>query len=171
MTISKTELHTAIASIIDTGADRDTAIITLMTEQSITLNMATNIYAEYARDNGLTTAKVSHKAEALNYIEGIYLDDEWDVKAVSDMVIDIVSKFGVAESTARDYCKAYSEQLGVQHPVANPRAAMFDYLVANPDCTKAEFKEFAQDLGRSDSNINEYWKGMELHRAIVEAQA
>lgn len=168
MTISKTELRTAIAAIIDTGAERDTAIITLMTEQSITLNMATNVYAEYARDTGLTTAKVSHKAEALSDLAEEYGDD-WTVKSVANAVIDLVDSYGVAESTARDYCKAYSDQLGVAHPISNPRAAIFDYLVANPECTKAEFKEFAQGLGRSDSNINEYWKGMELHRAILAA--
>ena len=168
MITSKTELLNAIAAIHDTGASRDTAIITLMTEQEITLNMATNIWGEYARDNGLTSAKVSHKADALRYLDDTYSED-WTVQTVADAVVEMVAEYGIAESTARDYCKAYSEQLGCTHPVANPRAAMFDYLVANSECTKAEFKEFAQDLGRSDSNINEYWKGMELHRAILDA--
>ncbi len=160
-------ISTTIKTLLDADATRDTVIITLVTDHKLTLNKATNEYATYARDNGLTTVATSHKQAALTWMAVAY--PTWDHADVMDAVIEIQAKFNVADSTARDYARAHSEILGVTHPTVNPRAAMFDYLVANPDCDKAEFKAFAKDLGRSDSNINEYWKGMELHRAIVEA--
>ena len=160
-------IATTISTLLDQDQTRDAIIITLVTDHGITLNKATTEYATYAKDNGLTTVATSHKAAALEWIATEYSD--WDHAAVADAVIEIQARYNVAESTARDYTKAYSKLLDVTHPTLNPRAAMFDYLVANPECDKEEFKAFAKDLGRSDSNINEYWKGMELHRAILAA--
>lgn len=165
-----TSISNTIGTMLDNDSTRDAIIITLVTDHGISLNKATNEYATYARDNGLTTVSTSHKADALEWLDEQFQGDDWDHTAVTDSVVDLQARYNVAESTARDYTKAFSKMLGVQHPTLNPRAAMFDYLVANPDTTKDEFKAFAKDLGRSDSNINEYWKGMELHRAIVAAQ-
>ncbi len=158
-----------IATLIDQDQSRDQIIITLVTDHGCSLNKATKEYATYAKDNGLTTAATSHKQVALDWMEASYAE-VWDHETVVEAILKIQERYDVAESTARDYTKAYSELLGVEHPTLNPRQAMFDYLVANSDCTKDEFKAFATDLGRSPSNINEYWKGMELHRAIVAAQ-
>jgi hypothetical protein len=155
------------------GSSRDAIIIILVTEFGISINAATKAYAAVAKAQGWTTAIVSHKADALIGLGDVYpTADFWDAQAVKDAIVDMAANYGIAESTARDYAKAYSELLGVDHPVLDPRAAMFAWLVENAEYgTKAEFKEFAgQDgLGRSDSNVNEYWKGMELHRAIVAA--
>lgn len=150
-------------------------IIMEIYETGKSLNAATKIYARIAKQQGYTTAIVSHKAEALELLRADYADG-WDAQAVARAVVDLVAKFGVAESTARDYSKAHSEYLGVAHPTADPRAAMFQFLIDNAphmsyDELKGAFKEFALDLGRSPSNINEYWKGYDLHIALTEAGA
>ena len=154
------------------GDSRDAIIIRLVTEEAITINAATKAYAAVAKAEGWTTGRESHKDAVMLMLGEQFPLSHWDVQAVKDVIVDIVADYGVAESTARDYCKAYSDLLGCEHPVLDPRAAMFDWLVANAtDGTKDEFKAFAgkDGLGRSDSNVNEYWKGMELHRAILAA--
>jgi len=162
-------ITTKIAAAVAADQSRDQIIIGLVSEDGLSLNKATNEYAAYAKANGLTTTVVSHKAEAKIWLSETV--DVWDHEAVSGAVIDLQDRYDIAESTARDYTKAYSESLGVIHPTLNPRTAMFDWLVANAEKgTKAEFKEYAKGLGRSDSNINEYWKGMELHRAILSVK-
>jgi hypothetical protein len=157
--------------MIESGMTRDQIIIALVTTYAVSVNKATTAYAAYAKANGLTTALVSYKTEALAYLDN--LGGAWDADTVADAVIDLQDKFGVAESTARDYTKAYSDLLGVPHPIRDARELMFSWLIAHaghdPVDMKAKFKEYATDLGRSPSNINEYWKGYELHLAIVAA--
>ena len=154
------------------GISRDTAIITMVTEHGLTLNKATQTYAEMAKDQGITQS--SKKADAAEYLAGQY-EDEWDAKDVSDAIVELVDDLGVTASTARDYCKAHSEAMGWEHPSSSPREAMFEWLIANdgtdvPTMKKA-FKAYAKKtLGRSESNINEYWKGYELHLALIAAK-
>ena len=158
------------------GDTRDQIIIGLVSDHGLTLNAATRAYADTAKAEGWSTGRTSHKDAALLLLGARYpivtaTGEGWAAEQVAEAVIDLVAEYAIAESTARDYCRAYSELLGVDHPVLDPRAQMFAWLVANAESgTKAEFKEFATELGRSPSNINEYWKGMELHRAILAAQ-
>jgi hypothetical protein len=169
-----TSISTAIEAMVSEDLSRDMIIIKLATEHGCSVNKATKEYAAYAKANGLTASVSSHKEAATDWLAIEFADREWNAKAVSDAVKDIVNNWGVAESTARDYCKAYSESIGVAHPVADPRAAMFAFLIENRhlpvDVLKADFKAYAKDeLGRSPSNINEYWKGYELHLALTAA--
>ena len=167
--MTTTDYTATIATMIADDVNRDGIIIALVTEHGVTINKATKLYGDYARENGLTAAIVSHKADALDWISDTYGADQWTASAVKDAVIQIVYTYGVAESTARDYCKAYSKQLGMAMPVEDPRAAIFAWFKENDGtATKADFIEFAvEDLGRSKSNANEYWKGYELHLALV----
>ena len=157
------------------GQTRDQIIIALVSEDGMTLNAATKAYAEAAKSEGWATGRESHKEAALEWLAESYTDETWTAEAVKHAVLDVSEKFGVTESTARDYCRAFSEDLGVTHPVADPRKAMFDWLIENDgmpvDEMKAAFKEFGKELGRSSSNVNEYWKGYELHLALVAAKA
>lgn len=151
-----TKLHAAKKS-------RDEMIITLV-QDGATLNKATKLYAAWAKDAGIATTLTSHKEEALAYLGEQYQADTWDARAVQDMVVTLADKFQVAESTARDYCKAYSELLEVEHPVLNPREAIFTWFKTTKDITKEKYMDYAvKELGRSQSNANEYWKGYELH--------
>jgi hypothetical protein len=167
-----------IAQIIAARAadqTRDQIIIGLVGNEGMTLNAATKLYADTARTEGWTSQVVSHKADALVYLISNYGDD-WNADEVAAAVIELVDKYGVAESTARDYCKAHSYNSGITHPTSDPRALMFQYLIDNAgtdyDTLKAGFKEYAsEELGRSPSNINEYWKGYDLHLALTAAAA
>jgi len=148
------------------GATRDEVIITLVTEQGYSLNKATKAYGHYAKEHGLTSSVVSHKGEALEYLNGAYPDGvDWDAMAVKAEVVILSEKYGVAESTARDYCKAFSKEIGVDHPMVDPRARVFDWFLEHDGAAeKEEFILYAtEELGRSKSNANEYWKGYELH--------
>jgi hypothetical protein len=162
-----------IVEMHESGESRDTIIVTLVGD-GLTLNAATKAYGAVAKALGWATARVSHKEAAMEYLHGwLVQPSDWDAVAVKHVVIDLCDRFGVAESTARDYCRAFSEEIGVPYPVEDPRKAMFDWLVEHAaTATKEEFVAFAgpDGLGRSASNVNEYWKGLELHRAILAAE-
>lgn len=166
---------TNLTTVIETGLNeeksRDEIIIELVTKHDLTISKATKEFAGYLKDNGLSM-NTSCKADALEYITEHMSGQEIETGDIKPLVVELMDQFKVADSTARDYIKAWCEQEGQTYPVANPRQAMFDFLVANAGTvTKEEFKEFGKSLGRSDSNINEYWKGYELHLAIVAAQS
>ena len=159
--------------VTERNMTRDEAIIELVTHQGYTLNKATKAYAAYAKEHGLTAAIVSHKEAALDRLREIYGDaqDNWTAQAVKDEVIEMAAEYEIAESTARDYCKAFSEELGVAHPILNPREAIFEYFKEHGDhVTKDGFMDYAvNELGRSKSNANEYWKGYELHLYLTNS--
>lgn len=155
---------TAIADLYDGGnTSRDSLIMELVSD-GYSLNMATNGYSAFAKERGLTSAIVSHKADALEWLAEHHPVAFWTPEAVGEALHSLVDKYSIADSTARDYCKAYSELLGVDHPVADQRAVIFDWFKAQGDtASKDEFLGFCKGLGRSASNANEYWKGYELH--------
>ena len=166
---SKIDITDVIYSEYDNGLSRDQIIILLVSEHGLTLNAATKAYAKVAKEYGWTATLVSHKADAIEYI-----DDELDAGAptvaeVQGLIPAIVSRFEVAESTARDYIRAYCDERGFDYPVLNPREAIFEWFKHeapnhDPADRKAAFMEYATgELGRSQSNANEYWKGYELH--------
>ena len=169
--MTTSDYNTIIADLLAADLDRDSIIIQLVTDHSVSINKATKLYGDYARENGLTAAIVSHKEDALALLKRTYSKKQWTAEAVKDAVIDLQELYGVAESTARDYCKAYSKALGVALPIVDPRHAIFNWFIAHDGTAdKAEFIEFAvTELGRSKSNANEYWKGYELHLVLVTA--
>lgn len=164
-----TNYSDTIATLLEDSMNRDAIIIYLVTEHELSVNKATKVYGDYAREHGLTAAIVSYKADALQWLGDHHTKKTWTAKAVKDAVIDLSEEFKVAESTARDYCKAFSKQLGVDLPITDPREAIFAWFIKHDgDCTKEQFTAFAvEKLGRSKSNANEYWKGYELHLAIA----
>lgn len=148
------------------GMGRDTAIITAVTS-GMTLNTATHHYAAWAKSKGLTSVIVSHKSEALEFLAAEY-PTQFNLDNVREALPIMVEKFSVAESTARDYAKAYCEQLGIEYPVINPRDAIFSWFKSTDSVTKEAFMKFAtEELKRSQSNANEYWKGYELHLHLI----
>jgi hypothetical protein len=160
-----------IATLYADGmTDRDTLILAAV-EDGASLNMATNAYAAFAKEAGITATVTSYKAEVLEGLSVEYDVDNWDADAVKEEVVRIVTGYSVAESTARDYCKAFSTLIGVVHPVLNPREAIFEWFrdmaAEGSPITKKGFMEYAKSLGRSQSNANEYWKGYELHLYLV----
>ena len=172
MTVLTDNTRYALAQAHVDGKSRDAAIVELVTLHSMTLNAATKAYAEWAKEEGIAPTLTSHKAEALDALRGAYPKGKgWDAKAVKDQVITLADQYGIAESTARDYCKAFSEELGMTHPVLNPRDAIFAWFKDQGDeAVKEEFMAFATDpdgLNRSQSNANEYWKGYELHLFLI----
>lgn len=161
--------------IYDAYDSRDTFIIHLVSSHGYTLNKATRAWQAFARNAGISTHTASCKDEAQEWLEDRYHAGNWTAERVRDAVVELGAVFDVAESTARDYTKAFSKFLKVTHPMLDPRAAMFDFLIKNRGMAAADlkiaFKEFGKDLGRSSSNVNEYWKGYELHLALNAAIA
>ena len=160
-----------IEALLNEGNKRDDIIIAMVCDHKMSIDKATKLYAAYAKDHGLTKVIVSHKDAALEMLATEYPEDNWDASAVKHAIVDLVDQFGVAESTARDYCKAYStDVLGVKLPTEDPRAAIFQWFVDHDGtAVKDDFIQFALELGRSRSNANEYWKGYELHLHLAQA--
>ncbi len=158
-----------ITAEYDNGLTRDQIIVMLVTEKGMTLNAATKAYAAVAKDAGWSTTIVSHKDDALDFIT-LKLDGApmtgIDTRTLA---VELQDQFDVAESTARDYLKAWCEEAGQEFPVIDPRRAIFAWFKEQGDTAdKAEFMEFAtEELGRSQSNANEYWKGYELHLHLI----
>ena len=152
----------------ESGTSRDMMIIGAV-QAGNTLNAAGRAYAAWARDMGITSAIVSHKADAMSAIFDQYGDVELTVGDVQSIIPELVAEYGIADSTARDYVKAHCEKCGITYPVLNPRDAIFAWFKAvDGIADKADFMAFAEDeLGRSKSNANEYWKGYELHLHLV----
>ena len=159
---------------IDNGDNRDTIIVS-MVQAGCSLNSASNWYKDFAAEAGIGNARVGHKAEAMEYIEdsGIDILDE---EARNDLKVSLREEFGVAASTANDYVKAYAKEKGIELPTSNfgsnpeEQAKIFDWIVANPDCEKPEFRSFmANEMGRSPGSIDETYRGIILARKLQEA--
>ncbi len=168
--MSTTDSKTYITEQHAAGDSRDQIIIGLVTGAGMTLNAATRLYQDVAKAEGWTTVPTSHKDGCLDELRELYADNMagWTAKAVTDAVVQWQADLGIAESTARDYCKAFSEEMGVPHPVRDYRTAIFEWFRDNAQSDLDEMKkayiEFAcGELKRSRSNANEYWKGYELH--------
>ena len=160
------DINDVIHAEYDNEMTRDQIIVLLVTEHALTLNAATKAYAALAKELGWTVALVSHKDEALSYIHERF--DTLTATDVKSLVIDIAAEFSVADSTARDYIKAWCEAAGQAYPIDNPREAIFAWFKdAGDTADKKEFMAFADGLGRSQSNANEYWKGYELHLHLI----
>ena len=164
---AKEIFETGIAD--ETG--RDTIIVT-MVQKGCSLNSAQNWYKEFADAAGLTVSRVGHKTEALEYIAKSKVDI-LDDEARAALKLDLIEQFGVATSTANDYVKAYAKDKGIELPSsgfgANPeeQAEIYNWIVSHPNCEKAEFKSFMEDvMARSSGSIDETWRGIKLARQL-----
>ena len=121
---------------------------------------------------GHATGKVSRRDDAIKLYT---MDEAHTATEISDQVASIAEQLGVTVKTVTGYIKdAYEEQTWDFPAVGSESEAILDWLVANSDCSKEQFAKFMRTAGkdgkpRSNSNVNEYWKGMTLHRRIVKA--
>lgn len=161
--------------IFDTGianeTGRDTIIVT-MVQKGCSLNSAQNWYKGFADEAGITVSRIGHRTEALEFIAKSKVDI-LDDDARAQLKIDLIDEFGVATSTANDYVKAYAKEHEIELPStgfgANPeeQAKIYDWIVANANCAKEEFKAFMEDeMGRSPGSIDETWRGIKLARQL-----
>ena len=159
------------AGIAD-NKSRDMIIVGLV-QSGISLNTSQNLYKEFALEAGLTSAKVGYRVEALAYLT-VENYEIGTAESRADVRAALVEKFGVANSTANDYIKAYAESAGIELPRSsfgsNPedQAKIFDWIAASPDCEKAEFAEFMKTtMGRSSGSIDETYRGLVLARKLA----
>lgn len=156
---------------LEAGDNRDTIIVT-MVQSGVSLNSAQNWYKDFAQEAGISHARVGHKAEALEAIAKSKVDLT-DDEARAALKRDLQEQFGVAASTANDYVKAYAKEHDIELPTggfgADPESTgkIYDWIEANPNCEKAEFKAFMEDdMGRSSGSIDETWRGIKLAREM-----
>lgn len=175
--MSKEQAKEIFDSGVEAGQSRDEVIVA-MVQQGISLNSATIWYKEWAKEAGLTSARVGYKAEAQEYIAEWVANggDLVDNDQRKELKKELAEKFGVADGTTNDYVKAYAEDNDIKLPTssfgANPedQAKIFDWICANPDCTKEEFKEFmVEEMERSQGSIDETYRGIILARKLQEA--
>lgn len=158
----------------ENGDSRD-LIIVEMVKAGVSLNTAQNLYKEFAAEAGISTPRVGYKAEALAILEEEQpeLETVEQRAEVRDMLKD---KFGVAQSTANDYIKWYAEKAGIELPRSSfgsspeDQQKIFDWIVENPNCEKAEFSEFMKsEMNRSSGSIDETYRGLVLARKLQAA--
>lgn len=149
---------------------RDTNIIAAYAAKDGTINAITKAYAKWAKAEGISTSLVSYKEEALELLAAEF-PDGIQIADIIGAVGLIEGQYGVVESTAKDYIKAYLHGRGEVYPVSDPRAMIFEWFkLAGDEADHDEFIAWACDedgLNRSRSNANEYWKGFELHLHLI----
>jgi hypothetical protein len=157
------------------GSGRD-QIIVAMVQGGFTLNYAQNAYKLMAKEAGLETSRGGHKAEALQSLESADIAPEQFLLLETRQSLrkQLQDKFGVAESTANDYIKAYAvkhdiELPGGGGPTSEMAGHIFDFVMANQNCEKPAFKEFMEGHGRSKGNVDENWRGVLLARRLLTA--
>ena len=148
---------------------RDEIIIDMMQTNGWTMNKATNEYVKAKKAAGFQMGVVSRKDDAYELMIGMDLESPIDPKAVVESIVD---ELGVAESTARDYLKAYAKDKGLEIASGKDSQPILDWIVANApiDGTADDWVAFDKEFiawgteeGRTRSNLNEYRKGIKLH--------
>ena len=152
---------------------RDQIIMDLVTTHGKTLNAATKLYVKLKKDAGLAVGIVSHKADAFKLLGDLNLADVIEPKPLVDQ---LCVEFGVKPDTAMNYIRAYAEETGRTVKLQAASEAILDWIVTHAptvdddaawDEFDAEFKDWMTEQGKSPSNINEYRKGIRLHRMLV----
>lgn len=166
-----------MATAIADGSSRDTIIITMVSTHEYSLNSATKRYAELAKELEIPTGKQSRREDVMAAIpEDISLINA-SAEELSTMADQFAEQFGIKAKTVHSYFKSVYEEAGAAYPqVGSESEAILDWLTANDECEKEEFETFMRTAGkngspRSASNVNEYWKGMTLHRRIMAKMA
>lgn len=167
--------------IFDVGVEASNSrdeIIVQMVQAGVSLNSATIWYKEWAKEAGLSSARVGYKTEAFEHIAGWVANggDLVDNDQRKALKTELAKKFGVADGTANDYVKAYAAVNNIELPTsnfgANPedQAKIFNWICDNPDCSKEDFKTFmVEEMERSSGSIDETYRGIVLARKLQEA--
>lgn len=149
-------------------------IIVAMVQGGLSLNYAQNNYKAMAKEAGIETIRGGHKAEALQLLESAEIDPDDFVKVDvrQNLRKQLQDKFGVAESTANDYLKAYAKTKDIElpgggGPTSEMAGHIYDWVMANQNAEKPAFKEFMEGYNRSKGNIDENWRGVLLARKLL----
>jgi hypothetical protein len=147
-------------------------IILAMVGTGMSLNKATKEYVKGKKEAGLSTGVTSYKTEAFEYLDTLDLSGEVDV---APLIEHLTVTHGVKPDTARNYVMAHGEENGYTVKSKLASEAILDWIVDNApldaggdwDGFDLMFKDWMTDQGKSASNINEYRKGIRLHRALL----
>jgi hypothetical protein len=152
---------------------RDAVILDLVGNHGLTLNAATKAYVELRKAAGLHTGVVSRKEEAFELLSeetGRELDPRFWLPRLQ-------TELEVSEGAARDYLKAYADEHGLTVKSGRQSDVVLDWIAAHApslDATDEAWEAFDAKLvawgkaeGRSSSNVNEFRKGVRLHRMLI----
>ena len=150
---------------------RDAVILDLVAN-GMSLNKATKEYVKLKKAAGLTVGVVSHKEDALAYLAK--LDPASPINP-KPLVADLVAEFDVKDDTAMNYIRAYAEERGLEVKTRLASNDILEWIVDNAPATECEdwdqfdaaFKDWMKSQGKSESNINEYRKGIKLHLMLM----
>lgn len=147
-------------------------IILDMVKNGMSLNKATKEYIKGKKAAGIAVGVVSHKVEAFEYLDGLALAG---TVSPSQIVADLVAEFGVVADTAMGYLKAHAEENGYEVATRMASQSILDWICDHAPAERdgdwdgfdEQFKAHMTELGKSESNINEYRKGIRLHLALM----
>ena len=152
-------------------ANRDATILALVQEEGMSLNKATKHYVALKKEAGLAVGVTSYKAEAMAYLTDLDLVSPIHPKP---LVAELVTEYGVTADTAMGYIKAYADEHDMEIKTRLASTDILDWIVDNAPADDAEwdgfiasFREWMEAQGKSQSNINEYVKGIKLHLMLI----
>lgn len=161
---------TQMADAVSLDTTRDMIIMDMFSNHGYTLNGATKRFAELAKELGIATGKASRQADAMAMLT---TDAPMSAADIKDECDGVANNLGIKPTTVQGYLKMHYEAQDWNWPaVGSESEAILDWLTDNHECGKAAFEVFMRTAGkdgapRSSSNVNEYWKGMILHRRIM----
>ena len=156
----------------DFNAQSRDAIILDLVSNGMSLNKATKEYVKLKKAAGFTVGVTSHKTEAMSTLDAHGLTGSVDAKP---LVAELTKLFDVTPDTAMGYIKAHAEIVGYTVKSRMASEDILDWIVDNAPATECEdwdqfdeaFKVRMKSQGKSDSNINEYRKGIKLHLMLA----
>jgi len=158
---------------ITESTTREQFILDAVTVDGLSLNQADKAWLKARKEAGLHKPLVSRKDDAMKLLAAMDLTSPLDTKALVDA---LMAELNVAEGTARDYIKAFAQARGLEVKQQAQSAPVMEWIAANAptvddDTAWAEFdaalNQWGKDNGRSQNNINEYRKGIKLHRMLI----
>ena len=152
---------------------RDAVILDLVNTHGMSLNKASKEYVRLKKAAGYTVGVTSHKAEAVAWLAEQGLTSPVNAKP---LVAELTDRFEVKDDTAMSYIRAYAEEHGLEVKTRVASSEILDWIVDNAphgedslEWTEFDehFKEWMLAQGKSESNINEYRKGIKLHLMLA----
>ena len=152
---------------------RDAVILDLVNTHGMSLNKASKEYVRLKKEAGFAVGVTSHKVEAVAYLATLDLTSPVNPKP---LVAELVARFEVKDDTAMSYIRAYAEEHGLEVKTRVASSEILDWIVDNApygddsqDWVEfdASFKKWMLAQGKSESNINEYRKGIKLHLMLA----
>lgn len=124
---------------VEAGADKDTIIMALVTEGSLTVTQAVREYQSLAKEAGIILGAKERTSQVNDMLTGADLSD---AEVRKEMIQQIQDEFDVSAATAGAHIRKYAEETGIELP-SQQRHSLEDMV------------KFVEELHSADKNRSE----------------